>query len=90
MSVDVVQGLWLNRVMDNLTHSDLALINRLARLYVRDGNMSALQEAQGLLAGTLNEQEHARVLWWWNEGCRDYAGSEERLAEMNAALISTS
>lgn len=67
-------------MVNNVSHSDTANMNRLGRLYVRDGNIESLAEAKELFSLAVNEAERNTLRWWWNEGCRDYASSEEALA----------
>ena len=41
--------------------------------------------AEALELAQSPEEEHS-ILWWWNEGCRDYATDMVHLDELNAAL----
>lgn len=65
---------------------DFMKVNHLARLYVRDNNLEAIKQVALELA-TCSDSEKNTVTWWWNEGCRDYANSEDHLKELNNDLI---
>ena len=75
---------------DRLAGADLSRLNMLGRRYLNRGETTALDEAAEYLALCANEEEARQVRWWWNEGCRDYADSEEHLKELNQLLIDRS
>lgn len=71
-----------------LPPADVRVVNYLARHYARDNDMAALERVREMLATCLSEEERYQVTYWWHEGCRDYAGDMERLAQLEADLIS--
>ena len=72
---------------EGLSGSDLSLINSLARRYLTGRDPQGLDRAAEYLELCLNEEEERRVRWWWNEGVRDYAGSEDRVQKLNQLLL---
>jgi len=76
-----------NTAIDRVSGLDIGRVNSLSRRYARGTQPDAIDEAAELLELCLSPEEEKRVLWWWNEGCRDYADSMEHLAELNAELL---
>jgi len=76
------------RRVNNLTRQDLGRVNALARWYTmgKPNAQESIDEIAELLELTQSPEEEYSILWWWNEGCRDYCDSMEHLAELNAAL----
>lgn len=70
-----------------ISSQDLSRVNSLARRYLTDRDPEGLDKAAEYLELCFDEEEEARVKWWWNEGVRDYAGSEERIKELNQLLL---
>lgn len=71
---------------DRLPGADLSRVNSLARRYVTGREPDAIDKVAELLELCLSPEEERSILWWWNEGCRDYADSMKHLAELDAAL----
>lgn len=67
-------------------NSDVFSMNYLSRLYVRDNNMDALKVAAMNLA-TCSDDKESSMVFWWNEGVRDYAMNENHIKELNNDLI---
>lgn len=74
-------------VESKLSGSDLSQINSLARRYLTGRDPQGLDKAAEYLELCLDEAEERRVRWWWNEGVRDYARSEDHIAELNQLLL---
>ena len=76
-----------SRPVNNLTRWDLGRVNTLSRWYTTGKNaQESIDEiAEALELAQSPEEEHS-ILWWWNEGCRDYATDMVHLDELNAAL----
>lgn len=72
---------------ENISSTDLSLLNSLARRYLTGRDPLGLDKVAEYLALCLNEEEERRVIWWWNEGIRDYAESEDHIAELNRRLF---
>lgn len=72
---------------ENISSTDLGRINSLARRYLTGRDPLGLDKAAEYLALCLNGEEERRVIWWWNEGIRDYARSEEHIAELTRRLL---
>lgn len=72
---------------ENISSTDLSLVNSLARRYLTGRDPLGLDKVAEYLALCLNEEEERRVIWWWNEGIRDYAESEDHIAELNRLLL---
>lgn len=70
-----------------LTGADLSEVNMLARRYANGTDPTAIDQVAEMLAACLNDAEEARIVWWWNEGARDYASDMDHLGELNTALI---
>lgn len=71
---------------DRLSGIDLSRVNSLARRYVTGREPKAIDEVAELLELCISPEEAHRILWWWNEGCRDYAKDMRHLAELDAEL----
>lgn len=72
---------------ENISGTDLSLVNSLARRYLTGRDPLGLDKVAEYLALCPDEEEERRVIWWWNEGIRDYAESEEHIAELNRLLL---
>lgn len=72
---------------ENTSSTDLGRINSLARRYLTGRDPLGLDEVAEALELCLNGEEERRVIWWWNEGIRDYAESEDHIAELNQLLL---
>lgn len=72
---------------NNLSNWDLQTINMLARRYTNHNEVEALNKAKEMLALCITEEEIFSVLWWWNEGCRDYAHDMKHLEELNQEIL---
>lgn len=72
---------------ENISSTDLSLVNSLARRYLTGHDPLGLDKVAESLELCLNEEEERRVIWWWNEGIRDYAESEDHIAELNQLLL---
>lgn len=70
-----------------ISQQDLSAVNSLARRYLLGRDPEGLDKVAEYLELCFDEEEERRVRWWWNEGVRDYAGSEERIAELNQLLL---
>lgn len=70
-----------------ISSQDLGAVNSLARRYLTGRDPQGLDRVAEYLELCFDEEEERRVRWWWNEGVRDYAGSEERIAELNQLLL---
>lgn len=73
--------------MESVTSRDLSRVNTWARRYLIHEEQASLEAAAEYLALCASAEETARVLWWWNEGIRDYARNEEHIRELRELLI---
>lgn len=72
---------------ENISSQDLSMVNSVARRYLLGKDSLGLDKVAEYLELCLNEDEERRVIWWWNEGIRDYAESEKHIAELNQRLL---
>lgn len=71
----------------HLNWVDLDRINTWARLYARDGNQDTLQAAAEYYSLAITARERERIVYWWHEGCRDYATDMKHLSELEESLL---
>lgn len=76
--------------MDNPTASHMASTQRVmswGKRYSKDADREAFHNAAEYLAiSTADPREYRSLMFWWEEGVRDYAGSTERVGQMMDAL----
>lgn len=71
---------------ENLDTSTPEIMNHLGRLFAKDNNHLAIEcAAVNFLTST--EEIQKSLLWWWNEGIRDYARDQDHVGELNEALM---
>lgn len=69
-----------------LSLRDTASFNSLSRRWITGSDPDGLDKAAELLALCITEKERFSALFWWNEGCRDYADGEKHREELVQAL----
>lgn len=74
-------------LMSKIANQDLDVVNRSARLYCLKKDDSYLTVVAEYLLVCLTPDEEAQVMWWWNEGTRDYATDMGHLEDMKALLL---
>jgi len=69
------------------TNRELVSLNSLSRRWILGYDPEGLDKAAEILALCITEEERFSALFWWNEGCRDYADGEKHREELVQALL---